>query len=1293
MSRRRSLLGRCALGLGVVVALLLVLLSGLIVWTVNTESGTSWLAGMLSRTLQGRLSFEQVQGALAGPLRILGLRYFDAHSGLRVELAQASVDLELLALMGKVVHLRDAELHGLQVMLGPPQPRPPAQSEPFSLEPPIDLIVERFVLQDARLLRADAAPIEVERAALAASWTDRGFTVQRLELRFPQGDVWLAGRLSHGERYAGEGRGRFRWRIGGLDYAGRVRVGTEGAHTQLALHLDAPFDARLDASLEQVQAMPWRFALEVPRFDPRKALMPDRSWRLLAASLQGKGSRLGEQLSGSIAGSIELDELELRIDPLRFVRTAERIELQPLTIRTGQQGVLQASGELRTDRQPMHAQLDAQWQEVRIPERLAGQELSTHGQLHFTGSAEQFASSARLAIGPPRKLVDISFDLQGTPAAIEIERLALQQKAGELSATGKLDLEPVRAWRLQAQAHDFDPGAIVAGWPGRLSFAFSSRGRLHEDGPAGDLQLQQLRGRLRGRELAGSADLAFTARPTLTGTLELRSGDSRIEVRGASAPGGADARADEKPGRGGRADRLERANDELHASAHIDVRNLSQWLPDAEGSLQARIAAQGRWPALSIQARSSGRDLRLADLRAKTLEAELDLLNPREPSGAARVQLAGVAAGGFEFASVLAQASGKQAAHAFELSASGERLNGELRVEGSLQHGEPRARKEAAGGADRPLQWSGLIRQLSLAAPNVPSLRLQSPARVAWSARAAMLEQACLVGEELRICAALEHRAGGALEASYMLAGVHLSLANAFVPDLPLDLDGVVHGEGRVRRLADGEWHGQASLELPRGRIAPAESPEQSLLEYSNLRLAATLAGRQARSSIDVRLGESGYLDGELSLSGLGQLDTRLRASLSAAIPDLSPLALFVPQLAQARGRLDVRASASGTLQEPHIEGELLASELAAQVPELGLELTDGRVRAAPLADDSIALEGQVHSGKGTLSFDGSLRRDGRVDVRVQGSDFLAADIPAAHVLTTPDLRFTRDAQRMALTGELHVPSAVVDLNKLPAGGSQQSSPDVVVIDAKQQEDEEALPLYADVTVVLGKDVKLAGFGLQSTLRGRLAVKEAPGEPATGSGDISVAGTYRAYGQDLTIERGQLLFAGTPLDNPGLSIVATRKVEEVTAGLRIGGTARSPQLSVFSEPAMGQAEALAYLVAGRPLDSVGNGPGEGDALQSAARSLGAAGGGLLAKSIGGRLGIDEAGIEKNEMIGGAAFTVGQYLSPRLYLSYGVGLFEPGEVVSLRYRLSDELSLQTARGSKETRAGIEYRIEK
>jgi translocation and assembly module TamB len=214
-------------------------------------------------------------------------------------------------------------------------------------------------------------------------------------------------------------------------------------------------------------------------------------------------------------------------------------------------------------------------------------------------------------------------------------------------------------------------------------------------------------------------------------------------------------------------------------------------------------------------------------------------------------------------------------------------------------------------------------------------------------------------------------------------------------------------------------------------------------------------------------------------------------------------------------------------------------------------------------------------------------------------------------------------------------------------------------------------------------------------VQGHLTVRENPGVPTTGSGTLEVAGRYKAYGQDLTIKEGKLLFAGTPLDNPRLAIVAMREInDDLSTGLRIAGSAQRPLITVISDPNVGEADALSYLVTGRSLNEVGSASGSSqDALASATRSLEGAGAGLVAKRIGARLGLDEATVEENEMIGGSALTIGEYLSPRLYLSYGVGLFEPGEVIALRYKLSEDIGVKVERGSEETRAGVEYRIEK
>ncbi|MGF2040642.1 MAG: translocation/assembly module TamB domain-containing protein, partial [Nostoc sp. CmiVER01] len=145
-------------------------------------------------------------------------------------------------------------------------------------------------------------------------------------------------------------------------------------------------------------------------------------------------------------------------------------------------------------------------------------------------------------------------------------------------------------------------------------------------------------------------------------------------------------------------------------------------------------------------------------------------------------------------------------------------------------------------------------------------------------------------------------------------------------------------------------------------------------------------------------------------------------------------------------------------------------------------------------------------------------------------------------------------------------------------------------------------------------------------------------------------------------------------------------------GLEIVGTAQHPIITVFSNPVMEQSDALSYLVTGKPLSQAKG--GDGNMVTAAAHALGSAAGDLLAKSVGAKIGVDDIGVASNDALGGnSAFTVGKYLSPRLYLSYGVGLFDPGQVITLRYLLSAHWTVQAQNATSFNQASAAYRLER
>ncbi|HEY8329308.1 MAG TPA: translocation/assembly module TamB domain-containing protein, partial [Rhodanobacter sp.] len=492
---------------------------------------------------------------------------------------------------------------------------------------------------------------------------------------------------------------------------------------------------------------------------------------------------------------------------------------------------------------------------------------------------------------------------------------------------------------------------------------------------------------------------------------------------------------------------------------------------------------------------------------------------------------------------------------------------------------------------------------------------------------------------------------------------------------------------------------GNASLSSAQGSVSYTDRADAPLLRYDQLRVDADFAPAGQRIAVHGGLDAGGRIDGQVTMSGAqqvlgGQLDLRLN--------NLAFVELFSSEVANVKGGVDGNFRFGGTLKQPAVTGQANVRGFAAEVPSAGLKLSEGQLTVGTTDARQFLIRGSVQSGRGSVTIDGDagLGADARTSLTLKGSQFTAADIPAARVVISPDLTVKQDAKGIDIGGALSIDSADVNAEKLPGAGATQASPDVVVLDENQQQQAASkLPIRALVKVDLGRKTHVVGMGLDGRVSGVLTVVERPGRATTGQGQIAVNGTYRAYGQNLQIQRGQLLFASTPIDNPGLNIRAVRKLnpnatidEGQEVGLLVSGTAQRPILTVFSNPVMEQSDALSYLVTGKPLSQVKG--GEGDMVGAAAQALGSAAGDLLAKSIGSKLGVDDVGVSSNEALGGSsAFTVGKYLSPRLYLSYGVGLFEPGEVITLRYRLSKRWNFEAQQATEFSRASFNYRIEK
>ena len=364
-----------------------------------------------------------------------------------------------------------------------------------------------------------------------------------------------------------------------------------------------------------------------------------------------------------------------------------------------------------------------------------------------------------------------------------------------------------------------------------------------------------------------------------------------------------------------------------------------------------------------------------------------------------------------------------------------------------------------------------------------------------------------------------------------------------------------------------------------------------------------------------------------------------------------------------------------------------------------GIALTDARVSegAVPLvmkpsniridfAGDTSTLEGRLETSQGALDLAGDAQwRDmahPTANVHASGSDILITVPPYAKVTVSPDVSLAASSERVTLNGRIEVPAAQITVADLPATATGVSS-DEVLLDRHMKpkvSKTATIPIDSNIVVHMGDQIFIDAFGLKAKLSGDLKVTQDARRGLGLNGQVNVDdGRFHAYGQDLIVRTGHVIFAGPP-SRPQLNIEAIRNPEaiedDVTAGIRVTGNAMRPKVTVFSEPALSQQQTLSYLLRGQGLDTSSD---DNSMITSALVGLGVSQTGRIIGEIGDAVGIKDLGVDTAGVGESSQVVVSGYILPGLQLKYGVGIFDSLATITLRYRLMPRLYLEAASG--------------
>ncbi|WP_278445860.1 translocation/assembly module TamB domain-containing protein [Stutzerimonas kunmingensis] len=1206
-------LGWTLLGLILLVLIVTAVLLG-------TASGSRWLLGQVPG-----LTVEAFEGRLGQ--RWQAERLIWEQDGSRVEVQQPRLAWSPACLLKRTLCIDELVTGDIDLSFPPSEPDPAA--EPFSLpelDLPLALQVERIEIGRVTLNESE----QVRNLSLQANWRADGLDIQRLDLRRADVDLSVTGRLQPSGDWSLtlDGQAALQspdeqpWALmiavdGALREQLQVQVQSQG-------YLDGTLSGQLRALDEQ---LPATLRLNADGFKPLPDL-PD-TLRLNDLELTASGNlQDGYRLLGTTELPGEGGAVRLALEG---VVSPSGAQIEMLELDAGQQRDVRLSGDVDWQ-DGLTANADLLWRDFpwrRLYPAIEEPPVTLRelkAQIQYDDGS--YLGNFESAMTGPAGDFTLNSPVSGNLEAVHLPQLQLQ--AGQGSATGSLSVGFAAGidWKTDLTLSELDPAYWLAELPGNLGGSLKSQGALRDEQLEAEASLD-IAGRLRDQNTSLQLQANGEGERWNLPVIDLRMGDNRVHGSGTWAQ-------------------------TLEGRLQLELSRLAQLWPGLRGRVSGEFTLVGTAAAPSGQLELSGRNLAYQDNRLRRLSVQGQLSDGER--GRLALDAERIRAGDTDLGALRINAEGTAERHQAELQLQGPLLDLALAFDGGLR------------GED----WLGRLTRGELSAQQ-QDWALQRPAtlqrfadgRLEFGAHCWRSGPASLCAENQRLLPEPQIR--------YRLRDFSLQTLADYLPE-DFRWQGELNADIELDLPAGGA-NGRVRVDAGPGVLRIRDVDEWHDFPYQTLVLNSRLLPERIDSQLRFLGGELGELDVQLQIDprpAAKPIDGEFRLSGL----DLSVARPFVPMVERLRGELNGSGQLAGTLQQPSLNGQLLLSDGEIAGSELPTTFEDLRVRML-IEGERLDIDGNWRAGEqGRGSLAGSLdwRNELDLDLAIKGSRLPVVVEPYADLEVEPDLRIVLSGQDLAVSGRVEVPRGAITVRELPPA-TVKVSEDTVIIGREAEEPATPLAVKMDIDVEVGQDrLRFSGFGLTADLAGYLHI----GDNLDARGELQLKnGRYRAYGQRLTIRRAELLFTGV-ISQPFLNIEAIRRIdaENVIAGLRITGSAEQPRIDVFSEPAMSQEQALAYLVLGRPL---GADTGDSNLLAQAALGLGLAGSSSITGGLAQRLGIQDFQLDTEGTGVGTSVVATGRLTERLALRYGVGVFEPSNTIALRYQLTRRIFLEAASG--------------
>lgn len=916
---------------------------------------------------------------------------------------------------------------------------------------------------------------------------------------------------------------------------------------------------------------------------------------------------------------------------------------------------------------------------------------------------------------------DLSIDAMGDGKKFTVKSLKHHGQTGQLLASGTLDLSKGVAWDLQSDLQDFDTSVFAKDFASKITGRLRVRGDWQDSTQTIAIDEMDLHGRFNGQPLMATGALyaELNLPKDIQGYLDNlkkaahrpRSRSELLSLRGRID---ANTRTTQNIIKKLKADRMSvrigdntisMNGDDANILTSVQITDLGQIYSKARGTIQGGVIVindDNALPTLYVDMAASG--VRMPQIVIQNAQVIGKIVNLGNSQSQLLMQGDDIIVMGKVIKSARLDFAGTESNHIVSLSAKNADIETTATVQGAFNR--------------KTMRYAGVLSNASLGS-RFGKLTQKQPTEFAyglsdnsvlvaahcWQATNAPNRQVSTQNNQGVLC--LQDN----LLISEKQGNVNVVVQNLDTQIFSAILPGDIHWYSTLNGRAKVQWQdGQkpvvdAILSSEKGRLG-LDQVDTGYVEMPYQR--AAIVAKSVEQGLQIRTDVAGT-------AGVGYADIVINpyhqqkpiaGKIAMSQMNLAVLRPFFPNLQTLTGKIDATGDVGGTLSKPLVYGNAVLNDGSLAIADVPMALKN--IQAVAKIDGSKAVltgEFLAGDGKGNLTGELDWRGDLQAKMGISGENLQVVKQPLVTARINPDFEIiVRPKQKYVdIQGVLAIPTAVIR----PPEATQEittESDDVSVLDRRIGGNVDQIlavvepwSINANIGVDLGRAVEFRGFGASLPLAGALHLTQVGRGVMQAKGVIQVAERKQidGIGQNLELNYAQVRFDGNML-NPRLSIEGEKQIEGQTIGVRIRGTAGNPVITVFNDAGLTEQQAMNALVTGRIGESGDSQITEQgfrsqvtNQLAAAGLSLGLSGTRNLTNQIGRAIGLQSLTIDASGNSSDTNVNVTGYLTPDLYIRYGIGVFNAESSLSMRYQLTRRVYVE-ATSATENLVDVIYR---